>query len=210
MRHGIEEVIGHRQPYDVERFVTADQHHASQQGRTDIVGMGRAAVQRFAHHGELHQLLARKRTAQQFVDTIDRRSRRRGARPDTAAGSNLLDQFDFDTHGTAVCFEHGPHRGRNDVTLDILGELHPTAVADFKSFGILLDTYFQHIAHSVERKAHYVETASQIRNRSRRENLNIFHNIFFDELNYRCLISCFRSRQPRPEHAYMYATDIDY
>ncbi len=58
MRHGVEKVVGHGQPHDVERPVAADQHHAAQHRRTYIVGMGRAAQQRFAHHGELHQLLA--------------------------------------------------------------------------------------------------------------------------------------------------------
>ena len=179
MRHGVEKVVGHGQPHDVERPVAADQHHAAQQRGTYIVGMGRAAQQRLAHHGELHQLLARERAAQQFVDPVDGGGRRGCARPDAAAGSDLFENLHLDPHRTAVSFEQGPYGGRDDVFFDISGEFHPAAVTDFESFGIFRNAHFQHVAHAVERKAHHIETAPQIRDRSRRENLNMFHTIFF-------------------------------
>ena len=61
----------------------------------------------------------------------------------------------------------------------IKNHVHPAAVTDFESFGIFRNAHFQHVAHAVERKAHHIETAPQIRDRSRRENLNMFHTIFF-------------------------------
>ena len=87
--------------------------------------------------------------------------------------------FHLDPHRTAVSFEQGPYGGRDDVFFDISGEFHPAAVTDFESFGIFRNAHFQHVAHAVERKAHHIETAPQIRDRSRRENLNMFHTNFF-------------------------------
>lgn len=128
-----------------------------------------------------------------------------------AAGSDLFEDLHLDPHRTAVSFEQGPYGGRDDVFFDISGEFHPAAVTDFESFGIFRNAHFQHVAHAVERKAHHIETAPQIRDRSRRENLNMFHTNFFDELNYPCLIFCFRSGSlGRDVHTQVCGRNIDY
>ena len=176
MRHGIEEVVGHGQPHDVERLVTADQHHAAQHRRPHVVGMGRAADQRLAHHGELHKLLAREGAVEQFIEPVDGGGRRGRTRPDAAAGSDLFEHRDLDPHRTAVCRKHGPQGGRNDVFFDIFGKIHPAQVADLQSFGALLGADLQQIADAVERQPHHVEPAAQIRHRSGGENSDMFHN----------------------------------
>ena len=140
--------------------------------------MGRAADQRLAHHGELYELLAREGAVQQFVEPVDGGSRRSRTRPDAAPGSDLLKHRDLDPHRAAVCREHGPQGGGNHIVLDVFGKVHPAQIADFQSFGPLFGADLQQIADAVERQAHHVETATQIRHRSRRENPNIFHNYF--------------------------------
>lgn len=183
MRHGVEKVVGHRQADDVQRPVPADQHHAAQQGRPDVVGMGRAADQRFAHHGELHQPFRRKGAAQQFVQPVDGCGRRGGARSDAASGRYLFENRDFDPHGLSVRFEQGRDGRGYDIVFGFFGESLPALVADRKPARTRFGGDLDPVAHAVERQAHDVEAAAQIRHRSGGENLDMFHGKIFFELN---------------------------
>ena len=173
--------------------------------------MGRAAQQRLAHHGGLHQLLARERAAQQFVDPVDGGGRRGGARPDAAAGSDLFEDLHLDPHRTAVSFEQGPYGGRDDVFFDISGEFHPAAVTDSNPS-----------AFSATPTSSTSPTPSSVRPITSKphprfatvpgaKTLICFIPFFFDELNYLCLIFCFRSGSlGRDVHTQVCGRNIDY
>ena len=57
MHHSVEKALGDGQTHDVQRFVPPDQHHAAQHGRAHVVGMGRTADERLAHHRKFHEPL---------------------------------------------------------------------------------------------------------------------------------------------------------
>ena len=145
-------------------------------GRSGIVGMIAAAGEVFTLHRADDNIFLGKRSPVQFVHAEGSRRAGSGTGTDTGAGIDLFPDDDVHLRLVPGHLHELADHGGDDVLLDVVRQGDAGQVGDGKAVAFR-NAHFEDISDLVEREAHDVKPASQVRDGCGREYTYAFHTV---------------------------------
>ena len=170
------ERIRERNPDIFKRRVGTDQDDSSENRRSDVVRMLCAAAgESLAFHRELDHLLFRETVPQKGVQRHDRTGGRSRAGADSASRHDLAHESDFQMLAYSCSGQHGAYRRSHHIIVDTGRDIIVRPVDDFNSvaFGHF---HAEDVSGAFHGHTHDVETATEVRNRSRDKDSYLFYH----------------------------------